>query len=351
MHGNRFVSSFMQDPGIGDFKTVKAFKHFNATSVHEAISLMRSSKGSANLIAGGTDLLGLLKDEILPNYPKAVINIKTIPGLEEIKENKKGLKIGALTKLVDVVANPRIKRKYPILSKAAEVVATPEIRNMATLGGNLCQDTRCWYYRYPHHMGGRVICYRKEKGPCQAVKGDNRYHAIMGGKACFAVCPSDTAIALTALGAKLEIKGPQKARKVPVDEFFTTRGNVLKPDELLTHIQIPIPPKGARQDFLKYTLRKPVDFAIVSVAAIVTMRDGICKDAHIVLGAVAPTPVRAVDSEKLLKGKAVSQALIAEAAETAVKDAKPMQMNAYKVEITKALVKRALASVLQLGGA
>lgn len=326
---------------------MKAFKHFNATSVDEAISLMRTSKGNANLIAGGTDLLGVLKDEILPDYPEAVINIKTIPGLDAVAENEKGLKIGALTKLVDVAAHPLVRKKYPILSEAAEAVATPEIRNMATLGGNLCQDTRCWYYRYPHHMGGRIICYRKEKGPCQAVKGDNRYHAIMGAKACFAVCPSDTAIALTALGARLEIKGPQKVRKVPVDEFFTTQGNVLEFDELLTHIQIPLPAAEARQTFIKYTLRKPVDFAIASVAAVVTMQNGICKDACIVLGAVAPTPVRALDSEKILKGKVASEKSIAAAARAAIKDAKPMRMNAYKVQITKTLVKRALRSILK----
>lgn len=330
---------------------MKAFRHFNATSVDDAIALMRSSKGKANLIAGGTDLLGVLKDEILPDYPEAVINIKTIPGLDDVKEHKKGLKIGALTKLADVVGHPLVRKNYPLLSKAAEAVATPEIRNMATLGGNLCQDTRCWYYRYPHHMGGRIICYRKEKGPCQAVKGDNRYHAIMGAKACFAVCPSDTAIALTALGAKLEIKGPQKARKISVDEFFTTRGNALDPDELLTYIEIPRPASGAQQEFLKFTLRKPVDFAVASVAAAVTMQDGICKDVRIVLGAVAPAPVRAFDSEKLLKGKVATEKGIVEASEAAVKDAKPLRMNAYKVEITKTLVKRALRSVLQSGGA
>jgi xanthine dehydrogenase YagS FAD-binding subunit len=161
------------------------------------------------------------------------------------------------------------------------------------------------------------------------------------------VCSSDTAIALTALDAKLEIKGPQKVRKVYADEFFTTRGNVLEPDELLTHIEIPNPAGGTRQEFLKYTLRKPVDFAIASVAAVVTMQAGTCKDARIVLGAVAPTPVRALDSEKLLKGKVASEKGIAAAAKAAVKDAKPMRMNAYKVEITKTLVKRVLFPILQ----
>ena len=330
---------------------MKGFKHYNATSVDDAISLIRSSKGKASLIAGGTDLLGVLKDEILPDYPETVINIKSIPGVDGVKESKKGLKIGALTKLADVVAHPLIRKTYPILSKAAEAVATPEIRNMATLGGNLCQDTRCWYYRYPHHMGGRIICYRKGKGPCQAIKGDNRYHAIMGAKACFAVCPSDTAIALAALGARLEINGPQRTRNVSVDEFFTARGNVLGPDELLTKIELPRPAPGAQQEFLKFTLRKPVDFAITSVAAVITLRNGVCKDVRIVLGAVAPAPVRAVDSEKILKGKVAGEKDIAEAARAAVKNARPMLMNAYKVEITKTLVKRALRSVLQRAGA
>lgn len=330
---------------------MKAFKHFNATSVDEAIALMRSCNGNANLIAGGTDLLGVLKDEILPDFPEAVINIKTIPGLDDVEENEKGLKIGALTKLVDVVAHPLVRKRYPILSKAAEAVATPEIRNMATLGGNLCQDTRCWYYRYPHHMGGRIICYRKETGPCQAVKGDNRYHAIMGAKVCFAVCPSDTAVALTALNARLEITDPQGVRNVSINEFFTTLGNILKPDELLTNIQLPNPPKGAKQAFLKFTLRKPVDFAIVSVAAVTSMQADVCKDATIVLGAVAPTPLRAIDAEKSIMGKVADEKAIEEAARAAVKDAKPMRMNAYKVEITKTLIKRALLPVLQPAGA
>jgi xanthine dehydrogenase YagS FAD-binding subunit len=326
---------------------VKAFKHVDATSVDEAISLMRAYEGNARLIAGGTDLLGVLKDEILPGYPEAVINIKTISGLDYFAENANALKIGALTKLVDVVHHPLVTERYPILSKAAEAVATPEIRNMATLGGNLCQDTRCWYYRYPHQMGGRIMCHRKGNGPCQAVKGDNRYHAIMGGKACFAVCPSDTAIALTALNARLEITGPKNVRNVSINDFFTPLGNILEADELLTHIQIPNPPVGTRQVFLKFTLRKPVDFAVASIAAVITMQDGVCKAASIVLGAVAPTPVRATDAEASIIGKAADGVVIEEAAEAAMAGAKPMRMNTYKVEIAKTLIKRALLSIFR----
>lgn len=324
---------------------MKAFKHVNVTSVAEAGALLRSYDGRASLIAGGTDLLGVLKDEILPDYPEAVINIKTIAGLDRFLENEDGLKIGALAKLADVVEHPLVKARFPILSQAAQAVATPEIRNMATLAGNLCQDTRCWYYRYPHHLGGRIMCLRKGKGPCHAVKGDSRYHAILGGKACFAVCPSDTAIALTALDAGLEITGPQGVRNVSIHQFFTLLGNILEAEELLTAVQIPNPAAGARQGFFKFTLREPVDFAIASVAAVGTLHDGICMQVKIALGAVAPTPLRAVEAEELIRNQAVNEKLIRAAARKAVKEAKPMRMNAYKVEITRTLVERALRSI------
>jgi xanthine dehydrogenase YagS FAD-binding subunit len=309
--------------------------------------LIRAFNGRACLIAGGTDLLGILKDEVLPDYPETVINIKTIAELDRFENNSDGLKIGALAKLVDVVAHPLVRERFPILSQAAQAVATPEIRNMATLGGNLCQDTRCWYYRYPHHMGGRIMCHRKGKGPCQAVKGDSRYHAILGAKKCFAVCPSDTAIALTALDAGLEIAGPQGVRRVSINEFFTNLGNVLEADELLTVIELPSPAAGARQAFFKFTVRKPVDFAIASVAAVGTLHNGICQEVKIALGAVAPTPLRAVEAEELIRGKAVNEKIIKDAAEAAVKQAKPMRMNAYKVEITRTLVERALRAIFQ----
>jgi xanthine dehydrogenase YagS FAD-binding subunit len=323
---------------------MKSFKHCNAKSVDEALSLLREYQGRAKLIAGGTDLLGSLKDDILPDYPEALINIKTIPGMDNVHDYEEGLRIGPSVKLDEMARSPVIKKKYPLLSQAAETVATPEIRNMATLGGNLCQDTRCWYYRYPHEMGGRILCYRKGSGPCHAVKGDNRYHAIMGGKACFAVCPSDMAIALTALDASLRIAGPEGKRDVPINDCYTVLGFVLHPDEILIEIQVPQLPKPAKQNFIKFTLRKPVDFAIASVASVVMVEDGVCKDVRLALGAVAPTPVRATDAEEALKGKAIDAKAAERAALAAVAGAKPMSMNAYKLEITKALVKKALLS-------
>jgi xanthine dehydrogenase YagS FAD-binding subunit len=323
---------------------VKSFKHFNAASVDEALSLLRDYQGRAKLIAGGTDLLGSLKDHILPHYPEALINIKTIPGLDNIEENGEGLKIGPSAKLAEIARSPGIRNKYPVLSEAAESVATPEIRNMATLGGNFCQDTRCWYYRYPHEMGGRILCYRKGSGPCHAVKGDNRYHAIMGGKACFAVCPSDMAIALTALDATLKIAGPEGERVVPIKDYYDVLGSVLQTDEFVTEVHVPHLPKRTKQTFIKFALRKPVDFAIASVASVILVEDGVCEDARLALGAVAPTPVRATDAEEVVKGKGIDAKTAERAALAAVAGAKPMSKNAYKIEITKALVKRALLS-------
>jgi xanthine dehydrogenase YagS FAD-binding subunit len=321
---------------------VKTFEHFNARSVEEALSLLKEHAGRACLMAGGTDLLGKLKDRILETYPDALINIKTIPGLGAIREDVEGLRIGALTKLAEIERSPLIEEKYPALAQAAGSVASPEIRTMGTIGGNLCQDVRCWYYRYPHHMGGRILCLRKGSGPCHAVKGDNRYHAIMGGKACFAVCPSDTAVALSALKAEVRIAGPGGPRAVPVQDFFTPLGHRLNPDELVEEIRIPDPPHGCRQTFLKFTLRKPMDFAVGSVASVTTVRDGICVDASIALGGVAPTPLRAEEAERVVKGKPVDPETAEEAARASVSNAKALSGNAYKIEIVKALVRRAL---------
>ena len=326
---------------------MRSFNHHNVNSVDEALALLRDYEGRASLIAGGTDLLGTLKGEILPDYPEALINIKTIPGLDHIKEDNEGLKIGALTRLIHIVRSPEVESKYVVLKKAAESVGTPEIRYMGTIGGNLCQDTRCWYYRYPHQMGGRIPCYRKGKGPCHAIKGDSRYHAIMGGKVCLAVCPSDIAIALTALDAEIMVSQTGGERVLPITDFYNTLGHILKPDEILTEIRVPQPPDNAAQAFLKFRLRESVDFAIVSAASLITMEDGICKDARIVLGAVAPTPFRALAAEEAIRGKPIDTAAAEKAAEAAVNNAKPLSMNAYKIEITKTLVKRALLSCLE----
>ena len=323
---------------------MRSFKHYNAVSLDEAFSLLRRYDGKASLIAGGTDLLGTLKGEILPGYPEALVNIKTVPGLDIVKEDDEGLKIGALAKLVHIARSPEVIATFGVLAEAARSVGTPEIRYMGTIGGNLCQDSRCWYYRYPHQMGGRILCYRKGKGPCHAIKGDNRYHAIMGGKKCFAVCPSDIATALSALDARIKVVKQDGERVIPMTDFYHTLGHVLEPDEIVTGIRVPRPPENTAQSFIKFRLRESVDFAVVSVASVVSMEDGICKDARITLGAVAPTPHRATAAEEAIRGKSLNRSIAEEAAEAAVSGARPLSMNAYKIEITKTLIKRAILS-------
>jgi xanthine dehydrogenase YagS FAD-binding subunit len=321
---------------------MKYFRHYNAASVDEALFLLKKFKGKGKLIAGGTDLLGVLKSDILADYPEAVINIKTISELDLIKEDDGSLRIGALTKLADIAQSPAIKKTCSILADAAESVAGPEIRNMGTIAGNLCQDTRCWYYRYPHAMGGRIQCFRKAQGPCPAIKGDNRYHAVFGGKKCFAVCPSDMAIALAALDAGVTVAGPGGEKLIPIMEFYETLGCVLKPDEMVTEIQIPRPLNHTAHAFLKFRVRESIDFAIASVASAITVTDRVCRDARIILGAVAPTPYRATAAEDVLKGKTLEPAIAETAAVAAVINAKPLSKNTYKIDIIKALVKQAI---------
>jgi len=318
---------------------MKPFKHINAQTLDEAVSM---DLEHPILIAGGTDILSLLKNGVLSTYPKVLVNIKTIFGLKYIHEDNEGMAIGALTSLADIAASPIVRRTYSVLADAAKSVASPQIRNMGTIGGNLCQDTRCWYYRCSPFTGRGYWCLRKGGKGCFAVPGDNRYHAILGGKGCFAVCPSDTAVALSALDATLMIQGQAGKRIIPVRDFFTTLGNVLRSHEIVTEIRIPRPPQGAKQTFLKFRLRKALDFAIASVATVTTIEQGICKKARIVLGAVAPIPIRAMQSEASINGQPLDAAKAEEAALAAVSGATPLAMNAYKVEIVKALVKRAL---------
>jgi xanthine dehydrogenase YagS FAD-binding subunit len=324
---------------------MRTFTHIDAHTIDEACELLDRYQGRAKLNAGGTDLLSILKGDVLPEYPEAIINTKTISGLDYIKRDGDVLRIGALARLSDIAKLSIIKKGYPVLAEAAHSVGSPQIRNVATIGGNLCQETRCWYYRYPRHIGGPIQCLRKGDGPCLAVKGDNRYHAILGGKKCFSVCPSDIAVALTALDARITIVGLKGERSIEVKDFYHPLGNALERHEMVKEIEIPRTPPRARQKYTKFTLRKPIDFAIVSVAVVITLKNKACTDARIVLGAVAPVPYRAKAAEEMIMGRTISKSLAAEAAEKALQGAKPLSMNAYKVEITKTLVRRVILDV------
>ena len=320
---------------------MKEFKHFNAYSVDEAVALMGRYGERAAVIAGGTDILGKMKDSILPAYPEALINIKTIDGLSEIKESGGMLKMGALALLADIADNAVIKSKYAALAQAAGRTASPHLRNMGTIGGNICQDIRCWYYR---NQNNRFSCLRKKGGRCYAIKGDNRYHSIFGGSVsggCFAVHPSDTAPALVALDAKIVTS----SRTIDAEKFFEVKPvktTVLKADEIVTGIQVPEPPAGSSSAFLKFALRKSIDFPIVNCAVMLTRKDGKVTAARICLNAVHVIPYRAIKAEQVIIGRVLDEAAAEEAGAAAVAEAKPLEHNKYMVAVARTLVKRAI---------
>lgn len=317
---------------------MREFIHRNAKTVAEASKILAEYKGKAALIAGGTDILSVIKSELYPDFPEALVNLKTIPGLSYIKEENNVLKIGTLTTLEDIQDNATVKSGYPILAASARSVAAAILRSMGTIGGNLCQRVRCWYFRYPNEMGGTFSCFRKGGTLCYAVAGDNRWHAILEGQICFATCPGDTAFALSALSATVVTN----KRSIPFDDFYVVLGTALAPDEIVTEIQVPKPAAGVKQYYYKQRFRRAIDWALVSVASAITVTGGTVSAARITLGGVSPMPYRAKPAEDAIKGQAINEALATRAGEAAVAAAIPMTLNAYKVQIAKTLIKRAI---------
>ena len=317
---------------------MKEFKHYDAKTTAEASTLLAQYKGKAAVIAGGTDIIGVAKWDIIPDFPEALINIKTIPGLSYIKEESGMLKIGALTTLQDIGTSATVQGGYSSLASAAIRVAATSLRTMGTIGGNICQKVRCWYYRYPNEMGGRFLCFRKGGALCYATAGDNRYHAILSGQVCFAPCPSGTATALSALNATIVTN----KRSIGIDSFYVTLGNNLANDEFITEIQVPTPAAGTKQYYFKQAYRAAIDWALVDVASAIVVSGGNVTSSRITLGGVAPVPYRATGAEDAIKGKAIADALATTAGNAAVSDAFPLTMNAYKIQIAKTLVKRAI---------
>jgi xanthine dehydrogenase YagS FAD-binding subunit len=326
---------------------MKAFAHFDARSVEEAGILLDRFGEGAKVIAGGTDLLGTMKDRIQPRYPEALINIKTIPGLDAIEETEGGISIGALVPLAEIAEHPVIRSRYAALSEAAGKTASPQIRNMGTIGGNLCQDIRCWYYRAPHN---RFSCLRKGGGRCYAIDGDNRFHSIFGASVkggCFAVHPSDTAPALIALDGKIITS----KREVKAEDFFRVaarRTTILEGNEIVTRIALPPPVTGFCSAFQKFALRKSIDFPIVNCAAAISMDDHAVSKARICLNGVSIVPHRARGAEEALTGKPIDETNAINAGATAVADAEPMRHNHWMVQIAKTFVKRAVLGCTQL---
>ena len=318
---------------------MRNFAHVNARSIDDAVAALQRYGNRGAIIAGGTDLLGKMKDEILPTYPEALINIKTIPNLDLIEEKDGMLCIGALARLEDIATNQKIRDKYPALTEAARRTASAHLREMGTIGGNICQDIRCWYYR---NQDNRFPCLRKGGGRCYAIDGDNRYHSIFGGsveQGCYAVHPSDTAPALIALDALIKTS----RRSIKAEDFFqvsVAKTTLLDDDEIVTEIQIPKP--FGKSAFVKFALRKAIDFPIVNCAAMLALSGKKVMDARICLNAVYVKPYRTTKAEEAIRGKAVTEADAEAAGAAAVSDARPMVYNAYMVQIAKTMIKRAI---------
>lgn len=314
---------------------MKYFKHLNAASLDEAVNELKNQYGYVN--AGGTDLIGALKNKVFNTYPESIVNIKNIPDMSYIREESGILKIGALTHLSEIEANTNIKTKYTALYEAVRLVASPQIRNAGTIAGNICQINRCWYFRKTNN---RFDCLRKNSnGICYALTGDNRYHSIFGANSgCVAVNPSDVAPALIALNASIVTT----ERVIPIDEFFTTniapRGvgsTILEDYEIVKEIQIPT--FTGKSSFLKFAPRKSIEFPVVNCA--VAIQNSISR---ICLNAVSPVPRRAVAAEEVINGKPIDEKTAESAGLAAVSSAMALANNKYKIQIAKTLVKRAI---------
>ncbi len=331
---------------------MNAFEYANAPTVEEAVKLLTPADPKTDpdhlprALAGGQDLLTTLKAYITP-APR-VVNLKTIQGLDKITAGPDGsLKIGALATLTAIEEHDAIRKNFPGLALAAAAIATPQIRNLGTIGGNLCQRPRCWYFRLE-----TVKCLKKGGTECYASTGQNKYNAIIAGGPSYIVHPSDLAPMLIALNATLTIAGPGATRTLPVQDFFALpkvsvrRENVLKPGEIVTEIQVPASAMAKNSTYLKFKERESLDFAMSAVAAAVEFNpDKTVKAARLVLAGVAPIPWRVPEAEKALIGKKLDKDTLAAVAQIALADADPLEHNAYKVPLTQTLIRRALTTL------
>ena len=340
------------------------FQYHQPQSLADAVALLTAEPDAdARIIAGGSDLLDEVKEGIIA--PGRVVSLAGVPDLAGIAEfesgNGNGLSIGAMTTIADIAAHPVIRAAYTALAEAAGGLATPQIRNVGTLGGNLNQRPRCWYYRHP-----LTPCLKKGGDRCYALAGNTKYLCVTGGDRCYIVHPSDTAVALSVFNAAIEIaggyNGQTESRTLPIGDFFAgpgpdvTKETVLEPGEVVTRVILPRPstlgaPSGAgveppRSLYLKAREREAGDFALVSVAARLAVSDGVIQQTAVALGGVAPVPYRAREVEEYLLGKPAATVDAAHAGSLAIPDARPMTDNGYKVVMANNLVKQAVARLL-----
>src|SRR5438034_8988472 len=330
---------------------MRAFELYDAASVADAVNVVKQNAGrTVRVVGGGSEVVrGIMKDCVHGNglkFPDVLVDLTTIKELTTISAGGDGATVGAAVTLSDVIDHKDLQAKFPLLVAAAQSVASPLIRNFGTLGGNVNQRPRCWFFR-----GEDFNCYKKGGDFCYAVTGDNRYHAIIGGELCYIVHPSDTATALLALNAKAKIAGVGGSRDVAFDSYFigpredVLRENVLKKDEFMTHVEIPNPASGTKMAWNKLKDRQVYDFALTSVAVAFTVDGNNWKDGRITLGGVSPVPYRAKVVEDALKGKDI-KGNIKQAAAQIRTVARPMSLNAYKVDIAAGLIERTVLDAL-----
>jgi xanthine dehydrogenase YagS FAD-binding subunit len=325
-----------------------AFELVRPQSVAEAQKVLQLHGSDAWILAGGMDSFDWLKDRI--KRPKVVVDVTAVPELRGIRETADGVEIGATTTLTDIVNNPLIRRDFGLLAEAAEVVASPQIRNQGTIGGNVSQDTRCWYYRagWPCYRAGGNICY------ADTPVARNREHAILHARRCVAVNPSDTAPALIALGATFVIRTASGDRVVEAEDYFIgpdidiTRLHILQPGDLLTTIRIPATwsaTSGSQYYFEKVRDRNVWDFPLLNVAAAMVVSDGRIERVRIAVNGAAARPLRLKRVEDAVRGKPANRTIGEMAGRLAVEGAVPLQFNGYKIPLMRNLVIRALCSV------
>ena len=325
---------------------IPSFSYIRARTVDEAVRYL--SLDGARVHAGGTDLLGCLREHIFDvTTVVSIAGLKELTGIEETPAG--GLRIGSLTTIAEIARNSLIESKYRALSMAADEVASPQLRHQGTIGGNLCQKPRCWYYR------GEFHCLRKGGDQCFAVEGENPYHCILGGESCFIVHPSDTAPALVALQASVTIAGPEGRRTVAVENFHLppsrdyTRETVLEPAEIVTEIVLPPPAEGLRSSYRKVRARRAWDFALAGVALALVFSGDQAADSRVVLSGAAPVPWRSAEAEKVVTGWRLDRDRAAKAAQAAVKNAEPMEQNEYKIPLFRGLIEQQLIAIAQPG--
>jgi len=324
-----------------------SFELLQPTSIAEAQNLLVQNGSDGWVLAGGLDSFDWLKDRI--KRPKTVIDLSGVEALRGIRTTNDGIEIGAMTTLTEVAQDPTIRGNYSVLAQAAEVVASPQIRNQGTIGGNVSQDARCWYYRagWPCYRAGGNICY------ADTPEGRNREHAILHAERCVAVNPSDTAPALIALDAKFVIKTHKGERVVDAEDYFIgpdidiTRLHILEPGDLLTAIRIPSTWGGARFYFEKVRDRNVWDFPLLNVASAMTLSGGRIQQIRIAVNAAAARPLRLKDVESAVRGMPPNADTGEMAGKLAVEGAVPLQFNAYKIPLMRNLVKRAIGGVEQ----